>query len=109
MEPECNLEKYNLIKLIRKYKELVNRIKEKHNVDIENSNKKEFEALKGFYNEIQEKIVDKDSFLSLLGDKFEDECPTIEVDVNYDELYKNEYLEDNEVESGALFVGRNLK
>ncbi len=95
MDPECNLEKYNLIKLIRKYKELVNGIKEKHNVDIENSNRKEFESLKSLYNEIQEKIVDKDSFLSLLGDKFEDECPNIEVDVNYDnELCKNNSLDE---------------
>jgi hypothetical protein len=76
MEPECESEKFSLIKLIRKFKETFKFLEKKTGIYLNSF--AEYEQLKETYNETQKKVVDPDLFLSVLGVNFESECPNVE-------------------------------
>ena len=72
MEPICLKERKELIKLVKRYKLLLNRIVKDKNID---SNKNEsLISLKREYEEIQNKLIDKKLFENYLGSNFEDDC-----------------------------------
>ena len=84
MEPECKLEKSNLIKLIRGFKILLEQMINEYGLDL--SHNENYLSLKNFYEEIQTKLLDPDYFHCLLGKTFDDKCnPIVE-----------EYVEDEE-------------
>ena len=76
MEPDCLIEREELIKLVQKYKLLMNRIIEDKKI-----NPKQNEIisnLKKEYEEIQSKLIDSNLFTKYLGDNFESQCKNIE-------------------------------
>ena len=76
MEPDCLKERKELIKLVRKYKLLLNRIVKDKNIDI---NKNEtIIKLKKVYEEIQGKLIDINLFIKYLGEGFDQHCKEIE-------------------------------
>ena len=82
MEPDCLIERKELIKLLQKYKLLLKHIIKEKNI---NSDKNEvIQNLKSVYDEIQKKLIDHDLFVHYLGNDFESECINIE-DVKDDE------------------------
>ena len=82
MEPDCLIERKELIKLLQKYKLLLKHIIKEKNI---NSEKNEvIQNLKSVYDEIQKKLIDHDLFVHYLGNDFESECINIE-DVKDDE------------------------
>jgi hypothetical protein len=84
MEPECKIEKSNLIKLIRSFKILLKQMISEYNIDL---NKNEnYLSLKSFYEEVETKLLDSDYFHCLLGKTFDDKCNPI----------VDEYIEDEE-------------
>ena len=88
MEPECSRDKFNLIKLIRQYKCLVYNLIEKEQLTTNES----YKNLKELYNKTQNNIIDQDSFLSLLGENFEADCPEVD-----SEMDRGNVCEDNQV------------
>ena len=82
MEPDCLIERRELIKLLQKYKLLLKHIIKEKNI---NSEKNEvIQNLKSVYDEIQKKLIDHDLFVHYLGNDFESECINVE-DVKDDE------------------------
>jgi hypothetical protein len=75
IEPECEAEKFYLIKLIRKFKDTMKIIQKKSEFEL--NSLPAFEDLKNTYNEIQNKIVNPDVFLSVLGNNFDSECDNL--------------------------------
>ena len=72
MEPSCLEERKELIKLIKKYKLLLNRIIKDKNID---SNKNDvIIKLKNEYKEIQRKLIDTNLFTKYLGEDFDYDC-----------------------------------
>ena len=93
MEPDCLLEREELIKLVQKYKILMNRIVKDKNID---TNKNEvINKLRKEYEEVQSKLIDTNLFVKYLGDNFESECKNIESFKN-DGEDKKELLKINE-------------
>lgn len=78
MEPDCLIERQELLKLIQRYKILLKHIIKEN--DINPSENEVILNLKSIYEETQGKIIDIDFFKSFLGDTFESEC------MNVDEL-----------------------
>ena len=72
MEPSCLEERKELIKLVKKYKLLLNRIIKEKNID---SNKNDvIIKLKNEYKEIQRKLIDTNIFTKYLGEDFDYDC-----------------------------------
>ena len=86
MEPACLEERKELIKLVRKYKLLLNRIIRDKNID---PNRNEtIIKLKKDYEEIQGKLIDMNLFIKYLGEGFEHHCT--EIDESDEEKNKDE-------------------
>ena len=76
MEPDCLIERQELIKLVQKYKLLVNRIIKDKNIDPQKN--EIINNLKKEYDEVQSKLIDTNLFKNYLGEDFESECQNIE-------------------------------
>lgn len=87
MEPDCLEEREELIKLVQKYKLLMNRIVKDKNIDTQNN--EIIINLKKEYEEIQSKLIDSNLFIKYLGDDFESECKNID-NMNEDEEDKKD-------------------
>ena len=86
MEVDCYKERKELIKLIQRYKIFFKKIIIKKGID---ADKNEIVLkLKKNYEEIKDKLIDKELFDHYLGDKFENDCTNVE------EI--KEKIEDNE-------------
>ena len=96
MEPDCYTEREELIKLVQKYKLLMNRIVKDKKIDMENN--EVIVNLKKEYEEIQSKLVDSDLFIKYLGDKFESDCKAVD-NINNDEEEKKDKIINNENEN----------
>ena len=76
MEPDCLVERKELIKLLQKYKLLLKHIMKEKNI---NSNDNEIvKNLKCVYEEIQKKLIDNELFTHYLGNDFDSDCMNIE-------------------------------
>ena len=76
MEPDCLIEREELIKLVQKYKLFMNKIVKESNID---PNRNEVLInLKKDYEDIQSKLIDKKLFEHYLGNNFESDCPNDE-------------------------------
>ena len=69
MEPNCLTERIEMIKLVKKYKLLLNRIIKEKNIDMDKN--EWIIKLKKEYSEIQGKLIDTELFLKYLGDEFD--------------------------------------
>ena len=88
MEPDCLVEREELIKLAQKYKLLMNRIIKENKIDV---NKNDVIInLKKEYEEIQSKLIDKKLFEKYLGNNFESECKNVENTKKIEENQKKE-------------------
>ena len=99
MEPDCLTEREELIKLVQKYKLLMNRIIKDKNIDTENN--KVIINLKKEYEEVQSKLIDTNLFIQYLGDDFESECKNIDDIIEGDENKKekeSEIFQENDNE-----------
>ena len=92
MEPDCLTERKELIKLVQKYKLLMNRIIREKNID--KNNNEVIINLRKEYEEIQSKLIDKNIFVKYLGDNFESECNNI--------IENNKEEEDNNKKENNL-------
>ena len=93
MEPDCLTEREELIKLVQKYKLLLNRIVKDKNLDKDKN--EVIMNLKKEYEEIQSKLIDSKLFIKYLGDNFESECNNIESIKEDEENIEKEKNEDN--------------
>ena len=76
MEVDCYKERKELIKLIQRYKIFFKKIIIKKRID---ADKNEIVLkLKKNYEEIKDKLIDKELFDHYLGDKFENDCTNVE-------------------------------
>ena len=76
MEVDCYKERKELIKLIQRYKIFFKKIIIKKGIDVD---KNEIVLkLKKNYEEIKDKLIDKELFDHYLGDKFENDCTNVE-------------------------------
>ena len=76
MEVDCYKERKELIKLIQRYKIFFKKIIIKKGID---ADKNEIVLkLKKNYEEIKDKLIDKELFAHYLGDKFENDCTNVE-------------------------------
>lgn len=73
MEPDCNKEKVSLIKLIKKFKEFIHYLEKERNVEF-GSDSAMYIALKKAYQDAQDRLVENDFFLCVLGQNFDDPC-----------------------------------
>ena len=88
MEPECLVEREELIKLVQKYKLFMNKVVKDSHID---PNKNEVLInLKKDYEDIQSKLIDKNLFVHYLGNNYESDCPNI--DSNKEE--KKDYVDN---------------
>ena len=94
MEPDCLVEREELIKLVQKYKLLMNRIVKDKNIDTKKNNV--IINLKKEYEEVQSKLIDNNLFIQYLGDDFESECKNID-NTNKDDNNKNEKEKESEI------------
>ena len=79
MEPDCLVEREELIKLVKRYKLFMNKVVKDSHID---PNKNEvIKNLKKDYEDIQSKLIDKKLFMHYLGNNFESDCPN-EQDTN---------------------------
>jgi hypothetical protein len=76
MEPDCLVERQELIKLVQKYKLLMSRIIKDKNIDLQKN--EVIINLRKEYEEVQSKLIDTNLFVQYLGDDFESECRNIE-------------------------------
>ena len=75
MEPDCKKEKISLIKLIKKFKEfLFHLIKDKKIEFMSESELALYDSLKKAYQDAQDKLIETDFFLCVLGNNFDDSC-----------------------------------
>lgn len=88
MEPECKNERNSLVKLIKRFKVLLNYIVKNNNIDI--ANDEHFKSLKSFYEDLDNKLIDPDYFHCLLGREFENQCPEVNEDEDEEEEDNNE-------------------
>ena len=73
MEPDCLVEREELIKLVQKYKLFMNKVVKDSNID---PNKNEVLInLKKDYEDTQSKLIDKNLFVHYLGNNYDSECP----------------------------------
>ena len=78
MEPECLVEREELIKLVQKYKLFMNKVVRESHID---PNKNEVLInLKKDYENIQSKLIDKNLFIHYLGNDFESDCPNVDTE-----------------------------
>jgi hypothetical protein len=76
MEPDCLVEREELIKLVQKYKLFMNKVVKDSHID---PHKNEVLInLKKDYESIQSKLIDKNLFIHYLGNDFESDCPNVE-------------------------------
>jgi len=76
MEPECLVEREELIKLVQKYKLFMNKVVKDSHL---NPNKNEVLInLKKEYEDTQSKLIDKNLFVHYLGTNFESDCPNVD-------------------------------
>ena len=91
MEIDCYKERKELIKLIQRYKIFLKKIIIKKGID---PDKNEIVLkLKKNYEDVQDKLIDKDLFNHYLGENFENECTNIE-EINSDNEEKKEEKEN---------------
>ena len=76
MEPDCLVERQELIKLVQKYKLLMSRIIKDKNIDLQKN--EVIINLRKEYEEVQSKLIDTNLFVQYLGDDFESECRNVE-------------------------------
>ncbi len=94
MEPDCLVERKELIKLVQKYKLLMNRIIKDKNIDLQKN--EVILNLRKEYEEVQSKLIDTNLFVKYLGDDFESECRNVESVHEEEEKEKeNEKNEEN--------------
>ena len=75
MEPECKREKISLIQLIKKFKEFVFHVVKKRNIKFESESESDlYSSLKKAYQDAQDKLIESDFFICVLGDNFDDYC-----------------------------------
>ena len=73
MEPDCLVEREELIKLVKSYKLFMNKVVKDSHID---PNKNEILInLKRDYEDTQSKLIDKKLFIHYLGNNFESDCP----------------------------------
>ena len=92
MEIDCFKERKELIKLIQRYKIFLKNIIKKKGID-ENKNEVVLK-LKKNYEEIKNKLIDKELFNYYLGENFENECTNVEEIT--DETKEKEIKEEEE-------------
>ena len=73
IEPDCLIEREELIKLVQKYKLFLNKVVKDSHID-PNQNEVLIN-LKKDYEDIQSKLIDKKLFEHYLGNNFESDCP----------------------------------
>ena len=103
MEVDCYKERKELIKLIQRYKIFFKKIIIKKGIDVD---KNEIVLkLKKNYDEIKDKLIDKELFSHYLGEQFENDCTNVD-DINEtNEEKKEEKKEDNSIkENGELNI-----
>ena len=89
MEPNCLKERKELIKLVKRYKLLLNTIVKDKKIDPEKN--EAIIALKKDYEEIQGKLIDMKLFVKYLGAGFENDCK----DIKESDEEKNEEEDEN--------------
>ena len=93
MEVDCYKERKELIKLIQRYKIFFKKIIIKKGID---ADKNEIVLkLKKNYEEIKDKLIDKELFDHYLGDKFENDCTNVEEIKENNEEKNEEKNEEN--------------
>ena len=97
MEIDCFKERKELIKLIQRYKIFLKNIIKKKGID-ENKNEVVLK-LKKNYEEIQNKLIDKELFNYYLGENFENDCTNVEeiTEEIKEEDENNEKKEENDI------------
>ena len=73
IEPDCLIEREELIKLVQKYKLFMNKVVKDSHID-PNQNEVLIN-LKKEYEDTQSKLIDKNLFIHYLGTNFESDCP----------------------------------
>ena len=99
MEVDCYKERKELIKLIQRYKIFFKKIIIKKGIDMD---KNEIVLkLKKNYEEIKDKLIDKDLFSHYLGEKFENDCTNVEDidETNEEKKEEKEGKKENEENS----------
>ena len=91
MEPECLIEREELIKLVARYKLFMNKVLKEKKIDP--SKNEVILNLKKQYEEVQSKLIDQELFCHYLGNNFDSECPNIEKET------KNENGIDNVIKN----------
>jgi hypothetical protein len=76
MEPDCLVERQELIKLLQQYKLLLKHIVKEKNIDTQKN--EVIKNLKAVYDDVQNKLIDTNLFKHYLGNDFEAECENIE-------------------------------
>ena len=100
MEVDCYKERKELIKLIQRYKIFFKKIIIKKGIDMD---KNEIVLkLKKNYEEIKDKLIDKDLFSHYLGEKFENDCTNVE-DIDETNEEKKEEKEDKKENEENFF------
>ncbi len=74
IEPNCLIEREELIKVVQKYKLFMNKIVKDSHID-PNQNEVLIN-LKKIYEDTQSKLIDKNLFVHYLGNDFESDCPS---------------------------------
>ena len=107
MEVDCYKERKELIKLIQRYKIFFKKIIIKKGIDMD---KNEIVLkLKKNYEEIKDKLIDKDLFSHYLGEKFENDCTNVEDIDETNEEKKEEKEEKKEKEENAFKEKGDIK
>ena len=96
MEPDCLVERQELIKLVQKYKLLMNRIIKDKNIDLQKN--EVIVNLRKEYEEVQSKLIDTNLFIQYLGDDFESECRNVESVQEEEEKEKEKNIINNKEE-----------
>ena len=103
MEVDCYKERKELVKLIQRYKIFFKKIIIKKGID---ADKNEIVLkLKKNYEEIKDKLIDKELFDHYLGEQFENDCTNVEDINDNNEEKKEEKKEENSIkEKGDLNI-----
>ena len=103
MEVDCYKERKELVKLIQRYKIFFKKIIIKKGID---ADKNEIVLkLKKNYEEIKDKLIDKELFDHYLGEQFENDCTNVEEINDNNEEKKEEKKEENSIkEKGDLDI-----
>ena len=84
MEPDCLIEREELIKLVARYKLFLNKVLKDKKIDPKKN--EVMINLKKQYDEVQSKLIDQKLFCHYLGNNFESECPIIEDEKNENDI-----------------------